>query len=220
MFTGPKFDVTIPLLHIHGMLITCVVLCGIMPLFYPLTLLVLTFVYMFNKYLILNFYQKSVDFNEHLIVNANRYVFPAIICHFMVTLGALLRSPSLRSASWFSSANFENDLTKENLKTLNIQDDSSSSSSFFSTEAEGYVDYLIVLILLYIFNLLVINPITCFIQEGCFFITMPKLRRPTALSSVKNSEARDSSRRNNVKYLQQKSISLGSHSVVQQSDAK
>ena len=118
LYTGPKFDATYSLVQVHGAMMTCIILGGIVPLFYPIAFLVLVFIYYSNKYLILNFYQKYQDFNENLVLDSSRHLLIPMFLHLIVTAIALHHSRRLRPQVYYSENNLENELTLDELKDL------------------------------------------------------------------------------------------------------
>lgn len=101
----------------------------------------------------------------------------------MVAL-ALHDSKMLRPHKHYSDDNLENQLTVEQLNDLLALQDKSTVSSYYTFQQGWYMAYFSFIVLFYIFNLFIINPATCCIQEGFLFTVQPRSKRKTSLKQV------------------------------------
>ena len=78
LYTDDEFDAGFTQGQILLVISGCLVYCGGMPLLYPLSLLILSFIYWYNKMMILKFTKNNQTFNEIFIDNSYRWLRLAI----------------------------------------------------------------------------------------------------------------------------------------------
>ena len=173
-------------------MITCVIFGAVLPLLYAIAFIVLLTSYIFNKYLILNFYRNSHDFNENLVFQSNKMLLVPILIHLVFTTASLHQSSMLRDPVFYSDDNLNNEITTAQLEQKLIYEDVSARNEYYTHEQGWYISYFFFVLLFYVFNIFVINPVTCCIQEGFLFVVEPKpVRR-------RNSLGRNSIRRQGI----------------------
>jgi len=160
LYTGDKFDAAFVQSQVMTVLSICIMFCGSMPLLYPAALLFLGFFFWFNKFILLKSNQRHGDYNERLIIISYKLLVLPIAAHLFLTMYMLRLSPMLRFFK-YPSGNYESS-----------EDWSAHQAHLIAIpkEMQSYVDFISLVFVLYGFNLFVINPITCFFQEGCCFV--------------------------------------------------
>lgn len=137
---------------------------GGIPLMYPFCLLFLTFIYWVSKIMFLKYSQKSLNYNQNHIINSYNLIKYGILAHLIMSLLFFMNSKAF-SIENSISVDFENSVPLKGSESV-----LTGSLSEQPVYIQLYASLMIIVLILYVFNLLVINPVTCFAREGCCFV--------------------------------------------------
>ena len=161
-YLGPVFDGSFVQAQVVLLLSISLMFCAAMPLLYAVCCLMLTGLYWLSKFTMLKFARHSLHFNEDLILHANKVILVPLVLHFLLTFLMLWHSPMLAVMEQGSS-NFD---SKETF-AVHQKHDLYKTHGASGTEISSYVAFIVLCVCVYLVNLFVINPITCFFLEGC-----------------------------------------------------
>lgn len=144
----------------------CVMYSGGIPLMYFGCTIFLTLIYWVTKIMILKYNQKSLDYNHSHIINSYNLFKYGILAHLIMSLMFFMNSKAF-SVGDKIKVDFLN-----NFRLNKLVSEGALKSVFNrkTLQIRLYISLIIIVGILYVFNLVVINPVTCFAREGCCFV--------------------------------------------------
>ena len=155
LYTGPSFQFSQSQATVLLLITTPIFFSGAVPLLFPIALAFMSLLYWHDKLLLLKVCQKTEDYDYDTIYKSYSVLKYVIFAHLIVTINMFKNSAALEIKD-SKSDDFNNEVTEGIDTDLNqVQ--------------KRYVSFIIVIMCLYVFNLFIANPITCFFQEGCCY---------------------------------------------------
>jgi hypothetical protein len=147
--------------------------CFAMPLLVPLGLVILLLIYWIVKLLLLKMNRLNDSFSESFILRANKLVGLVAPLHLVISF-VMLRNQSTLSENGNSSDNFE--VSSKNKGSFDLE---STVKEYQNAPAylKVFAVYSAAAIGLYLVNLFLVNPVTCFFKEGCCFVRKNKPKK-------------------------------------------
>jgi len=144
--------------------VICIFYSSTMPLLYPVCLMYIVFMYWYCKFMLLKYCQRSQQFNEHLVVDSFKILKVAVFIHMIMGLSMFKNSAMLVSQTG-ATVNFDNTPAEPismpgNLKQLEGQLRGQPA------HLNLYIGFIIASGVLYGVNLLLVNPVTCWLSLG------------------------------------------------------
>ena len=163
-------------------LFICMFYSSTMPLLYPLTLLFLTVMYVYSKFMLLKFCQKTQIFNENLVIDSFKPLSVAILMHFIMAIQMIGNSKMLANQS-LSNGNFDNRVMSVNELSLT---DAQTAILGMPSYMKLYISFVVISIILYFVNLLIVNPFTIWFKIGlCVKKQAESRKRSTAIKNAR-----------------------------------